>query len=398
MKIREKISGQWLVVAELLFFFCRSIVRRRKEDGELNLTTLLIFFKKSGYKAGVEFFLENYLLARYRLTEKLVLGRPSPTFFRKFSGHFSPSLLKRFASKVPTKTRILVMREGAMGDVIMLTPVVRQLYSLRKGDVSIDVMTAFGSVFKNSPYVNSIVPIKNSSGTIRSYDMVLDFNGLYERDLSLHPVISYAKHAFGNDSFSKKLDIFYNDVDKNFVKQCLKGIEGEYLVCHKPNHDWPNRNLSNDFWMDFLEELVKSTGKNIIQIGSLDDFAFKNAGKPMIYDHRGLYDLQKIASLIDMSCGFVGVDAGPSHIAASTDVPIFIFYTCAHHEARMPLRDLGVFTPITPDVECYGCLQKLTYPRPGYYCETGDNKCVNSFSVMKSVNLVKTGISKEIQS
>jgi heptosyltransferase III len=135
---------------------------------------------------------------------KLVLGRPSISFFKKFEGLFSPSMKERFTSKVPSKTRILLMREGAMGDVIMLTPIIRQLYMLRQGNVSIDVVTAFGSVFYNSPYINSIIPVKSARQMVRSYDMVIDFNGLYERDLSKHPVNSYAMHAFGNVFFSKK--------------------------------------------------------------------------------------------------------------------------------------------------------------------------------------------------
>jgi ADP-heptose:LPS heptosyltransferase len=285
------------------------------------------------------------------------------------------------------------MREGAMGDVIMLTPIIRQLYMQRRGNVSIDVVTAFGAVFDNNPYVHSIIPVGAAKRVVRTYDMVIDFNGLYERDLSEHPVRSYAKHAFGDDSFPKKLDIFYKDADVNFVKAKLKEfkVDGAYLVCHKPNHDWPNRNLPNKFWIDFLKKLSKSTGKKIIQVGSSSDFALRNESN--IYDQRGLYDLQKLAALINMSSGFVGVDAGPSHIAASTNAPIFTFYTCAHHEARMPLRDSGVFIPIAPNVECYGCMQRVSYPRPGYFCETGDNKCVEAFSATNAVELISDAIS-----
>jgi heptosyltransferase III len=169
-------------------------------------------------------------------------------------------------------------------------------------------------------------------------------------------------------------------------------IDGGYLVCHKPNHDWPNRNLPDHFWIDFLKKLAELTGKTIVQVGSSKDFALENTSN--IYDHRGLYDLQKLAALIDMSCGFVGVDAGPSHIAASTNTPIFTFYTCAHHEARMPLRDSGIFIPITPNINCYGCMQRVAYPRPGYFCETGDNKCVEAFSVIDTVELIKDAISQ----
>jgi hypothetical protein len=49
----------------------------------------------------------------------------------------------------------------------------------------------------------------------------------------------------------------------------------------------------------------------------------------------------------------------------------------------MPLRNGGKFMPLMSNVDCYGCLTRNPIPRPGYYCERGDNACTFGFDVEK---------------
>jgi ADP-heptose:LPS heptosyltransferase len=383
LKVKLNLIYQVLLFGAVSFF-------RKTDSSLLKFSDFLKIYCREGRRSAVDAFYEKYLIKQYRLRSRVKLGGASISFFRKFEPIFSNQLKEKLKSQMPTKTRILLMREGAMGDVIMMTPIVRELYLLRNGNVDIDVMTSCGGVFKGNPYVKSVISIKNGRNSISSYDAVFDLNGTYERDSSEHPVDVYARHTFGMHVFSKKLDIFFNDQDLRSVKEKLAGISAPYLVCHKPNHNWPNRNLDNEFWTDFVESLQKSTGYSVVIIGASGDYGFDRINT--IYDHRGFYDIQETAALIEMSAGFVGVDAGPSHIAAATNAPVFTFYTCAHHDVRKPLRASGVFVPITPDVDCYGCMQRSPFPRVAYFCERGDNICVKSFSIEKSVKLISEAL------
>ena len=130
----------------------------------------------------------------------------------------------------------------------------------------------------------------------------------------------------------------------------------------------------------------QQTQWDVIQIGSPNDFAFQD--RDGFHDHRARYSVQELSLLIAASKGFIGVDSGPSHVAACTDVPMAVFFTCAHHDFRKPLRKNAKFLPLIPALDCYGCLTKNTMQRTNYYCERGDNACTYSFKSNDLANQV----------
>lgn len=318
---------------------------------------------------------EQVLIPNYRLKTGIRLGRPSVTIYRKFfdliqslESHDLQSLEERM------KLRYLLIRDGAMGDVLMLTPVIHALHNAHEGDILIDVATHARAVFDNNPFVNQLLTPKQLARGVRTYDVVVDLNGLYERIPNMHPVNAYAKAVLGTLSFDKKLELYPSANDVLFIDDVVKRIGVPFVVVHQFSHNWPNRTISSAIWAQAIASITESGKLKVIYVGTTQDLA------PVLgaqyEDHRARYTLQQLSLLISRSHGFIGGDSGPSHVAATTDVPIAIFYTCAHHEARKPLRDKGKFLPIFPALDCYGCLTKRTIPRPGYYCERGDNACV----------------------
>jgi ADP-heptose:LPS heptosyltransferase len=113
-----------------------------------------------------------------------------------------------------------------------------------------------------------------------------------------------------------------------------------------------------------------------------------------LLDHRNRYSLQELKLLVESSSSFLGVDAGPLHIAAATKIPMVVFFTSAHHALRKPFRPVGSFHPIQPAIECYGC--QISNPPPGtdYFCRRGDNQCVNSFDAGAVAMTVMSALSE----
>ena len=317
----------------------------------------------------------------YRLKGTLKLGKPSLTVYRKFYSYFSNSEI--FTSKESIlnrqKPKYLIIRDAAMGDVLMVTPMIRELHSSHGGDLSIDVATLSESVFNHNPFVNKVINSRDLSKGVRSYDVVIDLNGAYERRANCHPVDVYGKFAFGNKDFDRQIDIYHCDDDVAYVQKCIDAVGGPYLVVHYFKHEWANREIDISIWDELLAKFAEQSKVKIIFVGFDRDRAL--TGNKLFLDHRGRYSIQQLKILIENSIGFLGGDSGPSHVAAATSAPMAVFYTCAHHEARMPLRKVGRFMPITPNVECYGCLTRNPIPRPGYLCERGDNACTSSFDV-----------------
>lgn len=336
------------------------------------------------------FLLHDYLPRHYRCRTKLSLPERSMSVYRKFPWlaadlTFSPhhGVVRGQLTQPP---RILVIRHGALGDVLMVTPIVRKLFDDRIGFCRIEVATQHPQVFANSPYVSATIPIKDLPHRFEPFDLVVDLDGVYERNPAAHVIDAYAFHAFGTTAFDKSIDLFPSDADREHIAREIAAIGGPYIVAHKPNHHWPNRNLPVALWVNMLRSVLECNEVRVVQIGSAGDLAVNTDAR--LLDHRGRYSLQELKLLIAGSAAFVGVDAGPLHLAAATEAPILAFFTSAHHELRQPLRQRGRFIPITPAIECYGC--QATNPPPGtsYVCRRGDNECVNRFDAIDAANKV----------
>ena len=327
------------------------------------------------------FLLHDYLPRHYRCRPKFVLPERSLSVYRKFPwlAADSPASARHGVAhgRLAHAPRVLLIRRGAIGDVLMATPIVRKLFDDRDGFCRIVVATDHPQVFANSPYVHATIAVDELPRRSEPYDLVIDLDGVYERNPAAHAIDAYAFHAFGKADFDKSIDLFASDADRRRMAGDVAALGGPYIVSHKPNHHWPNRNLPRALWAELLNRVLADSDVKVVQIGSAGDLAIE--GDARLLDHRGRYSLQELKLLIESSAAFVGVDAGPLHVAAATQAPVLVFFTTAHHEFRQPLRPHGRFIPITPAIECYGCQATNPPPGTGYFCRRGDNECVNRF-------------------
>lgn len=387
MKIRWTAWIYLLLVSIKCLFV---IWRTDKQRSYALVRNLRLAYGRGGSReAFFKLLFEQVLIPNYRLKTSVKLGRPSLTVYRKFF-----ELIQAIESHDPSmlqdriKLRYLLIRDGAMGDVLMLTPVVRALHDAHAGDISIDVATHARAVFENNPYVNDVMSPKQLAHAVRTYDVVVDLNGMYERMPNTHPVNAYAKAVVGVGDFNKKLELYPSQSDRLKIDDVVKKIGAPFIVVHQFSHDWPNRTIAPAIWTQAIDAITASGNLKVIYVGTAQDLA--PVRDVQHEDHRARYTLQQLSLLISCSQGFIGGDSGPSHVAATTDVPIAVFYTCAHHEARMPLRQDGKFMPIFPALDCYGCLTRRSIPRLGYFCERGDNVCVEMIGILNLNSSIKS--------
>ncbi len=345
-------------------------------------------YRGSSQQVFMLWVMARCLTANYRLKTKIRLGRPSVTIFRKFYDFFRANevLCADEAVNQRKQTKYLIIRDGAMGDVLMLTPVVRALHARHGGEIAIDIATKTPVVFDNSPYVRAVLDPKALRRGIYTYDVVIDLNDVYERAPHAHPVNAYARVVLGTSEFDKKLVLSPSPEDAHFIEKVVTEIDAPYVVVHHLRHEWGNREIDTAIWSSIYDGFERRGDLKVIFVGSNRDYApTRNAS---FEDHRERYSIQQLNLLIAKSQGFLGGDSGPSHVAAATDVPIAVFYTCAHHEARMPLRSTGRFLPLKPHLDCYGCLSDNPIPRAGYFCSRGDNACVRAFDATQVTHQV----------
>jgi ADP-heptose:LPS heptosyltransferase len=290
-------------------------------------------------------------------------------------------------SKIDTKVKIAVIRLGAMGDVLMTTPIIRKLYLDRKGQCEIHFFTSgiLVSPLVNSPYIHKLHEGKINESHLNTFDLVIDLDSGYEYNSSMHVVDAYGLRAFGHISFDKSLDLFTTIQDQQSAKEFADSIGNKFAIFHVRNIPGP-RSISKDIWKSIIEHVLTNSNISIVFIGTENDFDY--IGNDRLIDARTKFSIPVLKEIIELSTTFVGSDSGPANIAATTKSNMIVCYTDVRAEYRNPYRIHGRFIPFNTNIECYGC--RATRPVPVHYdaCARGDNECVNRFDPIAIANAI----------
>lgn len=337
------------------------------------------------------YLLGKYLPEKYLLKTKLHIQEPSPSIFKKVllflpvDFYKTPRSLDTLGISTPCK--ILVIRSGAMGDVLLTTPIIRELYLRRKGHCQIDIATRYADLFIHNPYVHKVLDPQELRSLEHGYDLIINLDMVLERNKAAHVTHAYYFHTFGYtgiEDTNLQPEIYSSEQDRQVADEIAKQFPDGFIVCHN-RHDstQPYRNVPIAQWEKILTELSQQTNLAILNVGSLDMDIYID--HPNCHDYRGRLSLQELKALIARAKLFLGTDAGPLHIAATCSTPIVCFFTLAHHETRKPLRHGNdLFIPIAPNIECYGCVKD--YPLAwGFECKRKDFACTQSFSTIDAI-------------
>jgi len=260
-------------------------------------------------------------------------------------------------------TNIVVQRAGALGDVILTTPIIRRLRR-ENPTASIGVLTAYGDVFANSPHLD----ISALADPQNVRHIMLDL--AYERRPGLHIVQAYMQEAFGDlgEPDDLQQELFFPRHDPLSAKQ-------HYVAVHAAVAGWANRTLPRATWRAVIDGLRKAELWPVL-VGSPRD---------LIPDYPVTAFLSSNvlaqASFIDTCACFVGSDSAMLHVAGATDVPIVGIFTCALPWLRLPYRQGklgGNCMAVVPDLDCIGCLHERPPPVTTEACQRGDMLCVSS--------------------
>ncbi len=269
----------------------------------------------------------------------------------------------------------MVVRQLALGDVLLTTPIIRQLFQDHDGQCHIDVLTMMPEIFRNSPYVRRVFTPQDFNDAKGPYARVINLDLAYENLPHLHVVDAYAMTSHGSPEKikNKRLELFASEADRQKAKftQQTK-ISGPYVVIHMRKDKWPSRNLPEATWKGILNILLEHTDFKIIQVGSTHEIAFDY--HPRLLNFLGAFSIHELREIIAGAQCYLGVDSGTLHVAACTDTPVIAMFSSAHHRLREPLErpTKARFIAIQPQVDCYGCQEHYPPPITGVICHRGD--------------------------
>lgn len=270
--------------------------------------------------------------------------------------------------------QVLVNREGAIGDVLLMTPALEALKA-RWPLSDIFVQTQFQAVFSNSDTV------RVASSVMRGdFDYKFNLDLAYERVPMLHPVLAYAS-ALGVsvdlDSAQLKLSASKSDeaAAENMVPKFKK--RGMVIV-HPGPTNWIGRDWPMERWEQVIEWL-SNNGHHVAVVGTPWRF-------PNVIELGRNASLQSIYCLLKAADLFIGVDSGPFHIAqAAMCKSVVLFGTILPSLRVLPSCPVTAVSADRCIAPCVGEHHRLPPPVKFSQCK-GD--CMRAISV----DMVKAAI------
>lgn len=266
-------------------------------------------------------------------------------------------------------SNILVLKFGALGDVVMSTSLVRQIQNHHKGDqIFLVTSPAYTSVFKNWDGLN-ILAFKRKglvemakmiwwvrkTGFSRVYDLqsndrtsvICALSGIKER-VGNHPRYPYTHHP--DDGWAGQCHIYERMLavlgsagintescpplllssgpENSRVTNWIRNnnlTPGSFVILHAgassdhPEKCWP-------YFLD-LAKAIDHAGYAIVWVGT-DTEAEENrqrAGTVGV-DASNIFSITELAELGRRACFAVTNDSGPMHILSASGIPVFAFF------------------------------------------------------------------------
>jgi heptosyltransferase I len=248
--------------------------------------------------------------------------------------------------------RILVVRLGAMGDVIHALPGVASLkHGFPRSHITWVIRPRWMPLLENNPFVDEVIPLERNARGIRAawrklrerhFDLAVDFQGLVQS--ALVAAVSHADRIVGlhrSQAWERWASLFYSSeivtssvhvVDRNVELAAAAGAsstlrafpipegspegplpEGKFVLA-SPLAGWG----SKQWPLEFYEELVGRLEMPLVVNGPPDAAATleKIRGAQVHFSGlRGLIYATRRAYAV------VGVDSGPMHLAAALAKP-----------------------------------------------------------------------------
>ena len=239
-----------------------------------------------------------------------------------------------------------IVRDGHLGDLLMLTPTIRELKLQLPGlELHVFCEPRFLRVFKGNPYVASSMEM--SQQNIKTVVYSIDLRGYVERVEAAHEIdrTTLFGKAFDIEVSDGKTDFMVEEEDRSQAIDRVNTLQhihehGRFVVLG-PDASDGRRRLSDEFVSRF-EQLMFDAGYSVFVTGT----------------ERGeLPELGELGAILEMADAIVSADNGVYHLAAAVDAaPIFPIFTTIRPELRCCwYNDCH---PIVADIECAPCSEQ----------------------------------------
>lgn len=303
---------------------------------------------------------------------------------------------------------ILVVRFSSLGDIVLITGVLKYVKENVSENIEIDLLTYsnFASVLQDYPYIRNIYTIKKGDSlvdlnetmsTMPNYDIVFDLHNnirsRFVRLISSCKSFVYNKHSLIRRLYVK-YRLFRSKLHEHTVVKYFKPFMKAFnlnmpdIELLRPYLPFPNIERNNSLknavihpfaskatkeWPFFAElgSLLSDDGLNVVYIGSGEINVPSSAD-----DKTGKVSLSALIEFIAQADIFITTDSGPMHIATALNIPTIAVF-------GPTTKELGFYPPFknTKVIE-YACLKcRPCHIHGSSYCYKKHFKCMLDIGV-----------------
>ncbi len=247
---------------------------------------------------------------------------------------------------------IILRRTYGFGDVLWVEPIAR--YFLSEG-LAVNIVTEHGEAFAH--YLHELLSVNNPH--FFRYTRTIDLDGAYESRPHLHLLKAYQEAAQIPHLLPTYPQIHLSETEKE------RKIPGEYVIFHLEETSQNFRNVYGIDWKE-VRLYLENQGYTVFQIA-------KYKGEPS-FDRYPTQNFREVISLLHRAKMFIGLDSGPSHIAAALGIPSLLFFGSVNPFFRHLPCFKGIFLQgACEKAHCYHlsenphCLLNMTKPKCSHH-------------------------------
>ena len=285
-------------------------------------------------------------------------------------------LYKRRPQHSHSYRRILISRTDRLGDVLLSTPVIKNLRAnMPSAYIAMMVNSSVKEAVEGNPYLDEVIPFdkkgehKGVINSIRFSNQLKKKN--FDLALILHPanrvhlILFFAriKRRYGYDrklgflnthilkhakQFGRKHEIEYtldflrelgfSDFDtslymptyqeaERWADDLLKKLQpksGQPIIAIHPQASCPSKMWPTEYFTKLIDSIIDIYNPKIIQVGKEIDS--KKIHKD-VENLSGVTNISQLASIIKRSSLFISNDSGPVHLAVALGVPVISIFS-----------------------------------------------------------------------
>jgi ADP-heptose:LPS heptosyltransferase len=217
---------------------------------------------------------------------------------------------------------VLVRRNGGLGDVLMATPLLRDLHKVLGLSVYLETDPNLAQVFLGNPHVKAVNAPKEPAG---GYAGILDMNHLVE-NLEGQGIHEHRADAFGHsvdlDISSRHTDYFITNPEIAWAKATINSTRPVIAYVWASSTD--NRNWTEVKQAQIVSAIVDA-GFGLVVLGHTPR-EVPSIPDATILNMTGQTDIRQVAALMYACDAVLSPDTGLFHLAGALDLPTVAYF------------------------------------------------------------------------